>query len=113
MLAVAELDGNLAHRIVIEPQLLQVRQITYLGRQFHNIIEAEIEANQVGHGENLGQHLVQIHLRQVQSVRSLRLGHSCADLIVLSVRFVGGQKFVRAEVGLDHHVYLSLLYLEL
>ena len=62
MMTVAKLNRYFSQWVVIKPQLLQVCKVADLRRQFHNIVEAEIEADQIGHGENFGKHLIQIHL---------------------------------------------------
>ena len=68
MMTVAKLNRYFSQWVVIEPQLLQVCKFADLRRQFHNIVEAKIQADQIGHGENLGKHLIQIHLRKMQSI---------------------------------------------
>ena len=101
-MAVAELDGHLSQRIVVEPELLQVRELSNLHGQFHNIVETQVEPDQVRHGKDFWQHLVQVHLRKVQRVGPLCLGHPCANLIMLTISFVRREQLVRSEVSRDH-----------
>ena len=41
----------------------------------------------------------------MKGVGALGLGYTSTDLVVLSVSFVGGQKFVGAEVRSDHLLF--------
>ena len=94
-MAIAELNGHFSEGIVVEPELLQVCQIAYLRRQFHYIVETQIESDQIVHAEYLRQAVIKIHLGEMKGVRSLSLGHPSLDLVVLPVGLVRCQKLVR------------------
>ena len=44
-MAIAKLYRHFSKGIVIEPELLQVCQIAYLRRQFHYIVETQVESD--------------------------------------------------------------------
>ena len=77
----------------------------FFGIKFDYVVEAQIQTKQIGHREHLRQDLVNVHLTQVESIRPLRLHHSCLDLVVLAICFVGGEKLVRLEISSYHFYY--------
>lgn len=51
--ALGDLYGYLPQRVVIEPQLLQVGQLTYLGAQLDYVVEGQVQACEITHLEHL------------------------------------------------------------
>ena len=64
-MAIRNLFRHLSQRVIVEPQLLNILEFLNPGAQLHDVVEAEVETDQVRQFEHLGQHQVQIHLRQM------------------------------------------------
>jgi hypothetical protein len=99
-----QLQGHLPQGVVVEPQLLQVLQCPYLGTQFHQVVETQVESHQVHQGEHLWQHGIYVQLIQVQVVCLLRDSQPRLDLVVLSVVFISGKELIRLKVSFNLHI---------